>query len=139
MAAHAVGRLPTLASAAVALLLGHTAHSTGWPLPEGGSARIAEALASDITTHGGTFRTGHRIRDLAELGRFSLVGTIHLGGTHDAIVRQENAVAAGGRGTVPFTLVVDPAVTDPRVPPAGSDPYGPTPMSLTETHGTRPA
>ncbi|PZT75932.1 MULTISPECIES: phytoene desaturase family protein [unclassified Streptomyces] len=73
VAAHAVGRLPSLASAAVAMLLGHTAHSTGWPLPEGGSVRIAEALAADITAHGGTFHTGHRVRDLAELSGIPLI------------------------------------------------------------------
>lgn len=73
VAAHAVGRLPSVASAAVALLLGHTAHSSGWPLPAGGSARIAEAMAADITAHGGTFHTGHRIRDLAELDGIPLV------------------------------------------------------------------
>jgi len=73
VAAHSVGRLPSLASAAVAMLLGHTAHSTGWPLPEGGSVRIADALAADITAHGGTFHTGHRVRDLAELDGFPLV------------------------------------------------------------------
>ncbi|MBU2665788.1 NAD(P)/FAD-dependent oxidoreductase [Actinoplanes bogorensis] len=68
VAAHAVGRLPSLASAGVALMLGHTAHSTGWPLPAGGSGRIAEALVADIVAHGGTIHTGHRVRDLAELG-----------------------------------------------------------------------
>ncbi|MGW2254262.1 phytoene desaturase family protein [Kitasatospora sp. NPDC001660] len=73
VAAHAVGRLPSVASAAVALLLAHTAHSTGWPLPEGGSARIADALAADITAHGGVLHTGQRIRDLAELGDVPLV------------------------------------------------------------------
>ncbi|MFD7907717.1 phytoene desaturase family protein [Kitasatospora sp. NPDC059747] len=73
VAAHAVGRLPSVTSAAVALLLAHTAHSTGWPLPEGGSARIADALAADITAHGGVFHTGQRIRDLAELGDVPLV------------------------------------------------------------------
>ncbi|MFP8943975.1 phytoene desaturase family protein [Streptomyces fenghuangensis] len=168
VAAHAVGRLPSPASAAVAMLLGHTAHSTGWPLPEGGSARIAEAMAADITAHGGVFRTGHRVRDLAELGDVPLVlldvgpreflalaghrlparyrralerfrygpgaakadflvsapipwrnplvgraGTVHLGGTRDDIVRQENATAAGHPTGEPFVLVVDPAVTDP--------------------------
>ncbi|CAM5274212.1 phytoene desaturase family protein [Streptomyces fumanus] len=68
VAAHAVGRLPSLASAAVAMLLGHLAHGTGWPLPRGGSGRIAQALAEDITAHGGVFHTGHHVRDLAELG-----------------------------------------------------------------------
>ncbi|WP_370420630.1 phytoene desaturase family protein [Streptomyces sp. QH1-20] len=69
VAAHAVGRLPTLPSAAIALLLGHLAHGTGWPVPRGGSARIAEALAADITSHGGVIHTGARINDLRELGR----------------------------------------------------------------------
>ncbi|PNE37324.1 phytoene desaturase family protein [Streptomyces noursei] len=67
VAAHAVGRLPTLAGATVALLLGHLAHTTGWPLPRGGSARIADALAADITAHGGVFHTGRHIVDLREL------------------------------------------------------------------------
>ena len=40
-------------------------------------------------------------------------GTVHLGGTHADIVRQENATAAGQQIPDPFTLVVDPAVTDP--------------------------
>jgi phytoene dehydrogenase-like protein len=67
VAAHAVGELPSLAGAAVALLLGHLAHTTGWPLPEGGSAAIAGALAADVTAHGGTFHTGVRIHDLREV------------------------------------------------------------------------
>ncbi|MFG2648580.1 phytoene desaturase family protein [Streptomyces sp. NPDC048436] len=168
VASHAVGKLPSLASAAVAMLLAHTAHSSGWPLPEGGSARIADALAADITAHGGVLHTGRRIRDLAELGNVPLIlldvgpaefltiagrrlpdryrralrryrygpgaakadflvsgpipwanplvgqaGTVHLGGTHADIARQETATAAGRRVPDPFVLVVDPAVTDP--------------------------
>jgi phytoene dehydrogenase-like protein len=73
VAAHAVGKLPSPASAAVAMLLAHTAHSSGWPLPEGGSARIAEAMVADIAAHGGTVHTGHHVRDLAELGDVPLV------------------------------------------------------------------
>ncbi|MGL4744762.1 MAG: phytoene desaturase family protein [Dermatophilaceae bacterium] len=73
VAAHAVGKLPSIPSAAVALLLGHVAHSTGWPLPAGGSARIAEAMLADIVAHGGQVHTGHRVRDLAELGDVNLV------------------------------------------------------------------
>ncbi|MEV6588242.1 phytoene desaturase family protein [Streptomyces acidicola] len=67
VAAHAVGRLPSLASGAIALLLGHLAHGSGWPLPEGGSSRIAEVLAADIVAHGGTFHTGQKIDDLRQL------------------------------------------------------------------------
>ncbi|MGV9558675.1 phytoene desaturase family protein [Streptomyces sp. NPDC003522] len=40
-------------------------------------------------------------------------GTVHLGGTHADIVRQENATVAGRKIPDPFMLVVDPAVTDP--------------------------
>ncbi|MGW3951216.1 phytoene desaturase family protein [Streptomyces sp. NPDC004752] len=67
VAAHAKGRLPSLPAAAIALLLGHLAHATGWPLPRGGSVRIAEALTNDLRAHGGRLHTGHRVTDLAEL------------------------------------------------------------------------
>ncbi|MET8560969.1 hypothetical protein ABZV75_10355 [Streptomyces flaveolus] len=73
VAAHAVGALPSLASAAVALLLGHLAHGTGRPLPRGGSASIAEALACDTTAHGGVFHTGCRVNDLREASRARVV------------------------------------------------------------------
>ncbi|EXU61868.1 dehydrogenase [Streptomyces sp. PRh5] len=67
VAAHAMGRLPSLPAGVIALLLGHLAHATGWPLPQGGSVRIAEALAEDLRAHGGMLHTGHRVTDLAEL------------------------------------------------------------------------
>ncbi|MEU7061012.1 NAD(P)/FAD-dependent oxidoreductase [Streptomyces sp. NPDC046197] len=168
VAAHAVGKLPSVAGGTVAMLLGHLAHGTGWPLPRGGSGRIAAAMAEDITAHGGVFHTGHTVRDLAELrgaravlldvspkgflalaaGRLprsyaralerfrygpgaakvdflvsepipwsdpavGRAGSVHLGGTHAEMVRQESANARGVRTGEPFVLVVDPAVTDP--------------------------
>ncbi|MFB4420680.1 phytoene desaturase family protein [Streptomyces sp. QL37] len=67
VAAHAMGRLPSLPAGAIALLLGHLAHAAGWPLPQGGSVRIAKALADDLRAHGGMVHTGHRVTDLAEL------------------------------------------------------------------------
>ncbi|RKN35816.1 phytoene desaturase family protein [Streptomyces hoynatensis] len=67
LAAHALGKLPSLPGGAIALLLGHLAHSSGWPLPRGGSARIADALAADIVAHGGTFHTSRPVTDLREL------------------------------------------------------------------------
>jgi phytoene dehydrogenase-like protein len=66
-AAHAVGLQPSLPAAAIALLLGHLAHGSGWPLPHGGSMRIAEAMADDLRAHGGVLHTGRRVTDLAEL------------------------------------------------------------------------
>lgn len=73
VAAHAVGKLPSLTGAAVSLLLGHLAHVGGWPLPEGGSGSIAQALADDITAHGGTIHTGVRIKDLREVAPARIV------------------------------------------------------------------
>ncbi len=67
VAAHVVGRMPTPSAASVALMLGHLAHAGGWPVPRGGSVRIAEALAEDLTAHGGSLRTGARLDDLREL------------------------------------------------------------------------
>ncbi|MGC3002883.1 phytoene desaturase family protein, partial [Streptomyces sp. G35A] len=58
---------PSPPAGAVALLLGHLAHASGWPLPRGGSHRIAEALVDDLRAHGGVVHTGHRVTDLAEL------------------------------------------------------------------------
>jgi phytoene dehydrogenase-like protein len=65
--AHVVGRMPTPSSAAVALLLGHLAHGSGWPVPRGGSARIAEAMAADVRAHGGNLATGQRVDDLRQV------------------------------------------------------------------------
>ncbi|MFF1420484.1 phytoene desaturase family protein [Streptomyces sp. NPDC058280] len=73
VAAHAVGKLPSLASGVVALLLGHLAHGTGWPLPRGGSVRIAEAMVADITAHGGVLHTDREIVDLRELADAKVV------------------------------------------------------------------
>lgn len=73
VAGHAVGEASGLVGNAVALMLGHLAHTSGWPLPRGGSAAIAQALADDIAAHGGAFEVGHRVTDLGELAGFPLV------------------------------------------------------------------
>jgi phytoene dehydrogenase-like protein len=68
VAAHAVGALPSLPGAAVALLLGHLAHTPGgWPVPRGGSGAIARALTEEITASGGRVHTACRIDDLRQL------------------------------------------------------------------------
>ena len=45
------------------------AHGTGWPVAEGGSARITDALAAAVTGAGGRIETGWWVRSLAELPR----------------------------------------------------------------------
>jgi phytoene dehydrogenase-like protein len=73
VAGHAVGRLPSLPAAGIILLLGHLAHSTGWPVPRGGSQRIANALADDFLAHHGILHTGRPVTDLRELAGFRAV------------------------------------------------------------------
>jgi phytoene dehydrogenase-like protein len=49
----------------LALLL--SGHAIGWPIPRGGSQRIADALASVLRELGGTIATGVEVGSLAEL------------------------------------------------------------------------
>src|SRR5262245_20537270 len=53
--------------AAVALMLGAAGHAVGWPMPRGGSRKIAEALASILRQAGGEIETGRRVESLSEL------------------------------------------------------------------------
>lgn len=62
VAAHAIGRMPSLALSATAALLGTIAHGVGWPIPVGGSGRIVDALVDDLEAHGGEIITGHHVR-----------------------------------------------------------------------------
>jgi phytoene dehydrogenase-like protein len=68
LAAHSMLRLERPPSAAFGLMLGLLAHSVGWPLPRGGSQRLADALASYLRSLGGEIETGRRVESLAELG-----------------------------------------------------------------------
>ncbi|QMU97482.1 NAD(P)/FAD-dependent oxidoreductase [Microbacterium esteraromaticum] len=66
--AHANSRMPSLSAAAAGLLLVAHGHAGGWMYPRGGAQRIADALVADLEAHGGTVRSGERIRDLSALG-----------------------------------------------------------------------
>ncbi|MBP2412718.1 phytoene dehydrogenase-like protein [Arthrobacter stackebrandtii] len=65
--AHAIGRLPSLATSGAGLLLGVLAHAGGWPVPAGGSQAIADSLADDLVAHGGEITVSHKVRSIAEL------------------------------------------------------------------------
>ncbi len=67
MAGHSVLPLSQLPTGAVALFFGLLAHMVGWPVAEGGSQRIADALVAHLRSLGGEVRTGHRVRSLDDV------------------------------------------------------------------------
>ena len=69
LAAHSILPLERPATASFGLVLGTTAHAVGWPLPRGGSQRIADALASYLRSLGGEILTGAPVESLDELRR----------------------------------------------------------------------
>jgi phytoene dehydrogenase-like protein len=66
-AAHSFLPLGAPLTAGVGLALLASAHSVGWPIPRGGSQRVADALASVLREAGGTITTGVEVRSLGEL------------------------------------------------------------------------
>lgn len=67
IAAHAVWPLERPTTAAVGLMLTASGHHVGWPVAEGGSRRITDALASLLRSLGGTIETGVRVTSLRDL------------------------------------------------------------------------
>jgi phytoene dehydrogenase-like protein len=73
VAAHSIMPLERSGSAAIAWPLIFAAHAAGWPLPEGGSQSIANALASYFTSLGGVISTNTTVRSLDELRDVSTI------------------------------------------------------------------
>lgn len=69
LAAHSVLPLEQSPSAAFGLVLGVAGHAIGWPLPRGGSQKIADALAAYLRDLGGTITLNTPVRSLADLPR----------------------------------------------------------------------
>jgi phytoene dehydrogenase-like protein len=67
VAAHAFHPLERPTSAAVGLMLIAAGHRYGWPVAEGGSRSITDAMAKMLTDWGGTIETGVTVRSLDEL------------------------------------------------------------------------
>ncbi|MDQ2728790.1 MAG: NAD(P)/FAD-dependent oxidoreductase [Actinomycetota bacterium] len=68
VAAHAFYPLERPTSSAVGLMLAAAGHRFGWPVAEGGSRAITDAMAKVLVDHGGRIETGVRVRSLAEVG-----------------------------------------------------------------------
>ncbi|HEX2756294.1 MAG TPA: NAD(P)/FAD-dependent oxidoreductase [Candidatus Limnocylindrales bacterium] len=67
LAAHSMVDLHRPLSASFGLVLGLYAHAVGWPMIRGGSAAVADGLAAELRSLGGTIETGRLITSLAEL------------------------------------------------------------------------
>jgi phytoene dehydrogenase-like protein len=67
LAAHSILPLDQRLTAGVALTLGVLGHAVGWPLPRGGSQRIADALTAHLQSLGGEVVTNAAIGSLDEL------------------------------------------------------------------------
>jgi phytoene dehydrogenase-like protein len=64
---HSIRPLSSPVTAGFGLLLAVIAHSVGWPVAEGGSGRITDALTSELASLGGQVITGQWIKSLADL------------------------------------------------------------------------
>jgi phytoene dehydrogenase-like protein len=67
--AHAAAPLSSLPGRFIGAVLAAEAHVSGWPIPIGGSQKIADALIDDFRAHGGEVLSGHRVTDLRSVWR----------------------------------------------------------------------
>jgi len=67
MAGHSMLPLERSPTAAFGLLLGITGHAVGWPIPRGGSQRIADALGCYLRSLGGEIVTGAPVESIDHL------------------------------------------------------------------------
>ena len=67
LAGHSMIPLDKPGTASFGLVLALLGHAVGWPLPRGGSQRLADAMACHLGSLGGEIVTGHPIRTLGEL------------------------------------------------------------------------
>jgi phytoene dehydrogenase-like protein len=174
MAAHGIQPLENLATSAIALVLMAAGHRSGWPVLEGGSQALADALGGYFTSLGGVIQTGTMVRSLADLpqarawvfdlgprqllqlagDRFSSLyrwqlgryrygmgvfkmdfaldrpipwksvearraGTVHLGGTLEAISYAERVIWKGQYPEHPYVLVAQQSLLDSTRAPEG--------------------
>lgn len=73
VAAHAYHPLDRPLTSAVAMMLFAAGHEHSWVVAKGGTQSIVDAMAADLTDHGGMIETGVRVRSAAELSGFDIV------------------------------------------------------------------
>ena len=65
-AAHGMLDLSRPLTASLGMMLGMLAHHVGWPLIEGGSQKLADAMVAALEEQGGEVVCGHEVTDLRE-------------------------------------------------------------------------
>lgn len=93
-AAHSFVPLHRPLTSAFGVLFSAAAHARGWPVARGGTQALTDALVAELTDHGGTVVTGHRVEDARELGVPDLL-------LFDTGPRQALAILGRSRGRVP--------------------------------------
>jgi phytoene dehydrogenase-like protein len=83
-AAHGLLPLTRAVTGGLGLLQGMLAHHVGWPLVEGGTQRLVDAMVRALEQQGGELFTGHEVTDLREL---DAVPAVLLDTTPEAFVR----------------------------------------------------
>jgi phytoene dehydrogenase-like protein len=73
IAAHANAPLTQSGTGAIGLMLMLAAHARGWPIPRGGSQKIADAMAGYFKKLGGEIRTEHFVESLKDIPQSRLV------------------------------------------------------------------
>ncbi|MDK3257587.1 phytoene desaturase family protein [Blastococcus capsensis] len=116
-AAHGMLPLTRALTGGLGLLLGMLAHHAGWPLVQGGSQRMADAMVTALEEQGGEVATDHEVTDLRE---FDGVPAVLLDTTPSAFVRMAgDRVHEGYRRWVsryrhgPGVFKVDWALSEP--------------------------
>ena len=66
-AAHSIHPLTRPTTSAIGMMLIAASHAVGWPVAEGGSRAITDALAARLSSLGGTIETGLRVTSIAQL------------------------------------------------------------------------
>lgn len=82
-AAHGMLDLRRPLTSALGMLLAMLSHHAGWPLVEGGSQQLADAMVTALEEQGGEVVTGHEVTDLRE---FEGVPAVLLDTTPEAFV-----------------------------------------------------
>ena len=153
LSAHSVLDLGTPVTGGFGMLLGALAHVVGWPMAEGGSQAIADALVGLLEDAGGEVRCGERVDSLSQLPPARAVlcdvtprQLLHLAGdTLPARYRRALGRYRYGPGVFKVDWALDGPVpwTDPELHRAGTVHLGGTTEEVRRsehdvTHGRHP-